>query len=123
MLAAKIVPNLKCGCGHQFKAFVRAEDGWTCECPSCGGRVHESDRGGSQVRFYGNRRFAGSEAASRCQGFHPDEVPEARKRLAKYQHCIKDNGRVEFGDRQEERGYVRALHALEDRMEKGTHNM
>lgn len=116
MLAAKIVPNLKCECGHQFKAFVRADDGWETPCPKCNSVVHESQRSHGQQRYYGNRRFAESEALSRCQGFHPDEVMKARAAMPKYQHCIRDDGRVVFSDRKEERGYCKALEAVERAM-------
>lgn len=119
MLAAKIVPDLRCEpCGHVFKAFVRAADDWKTPCPCCGKQVLESSRGRrTRDSFAGNRRFAGSEAVSRTEGFRPFEVKRARKNLPQYQHCIRDDGSVVFQSRQEQRGFVRAQSEWFSRLE------
>lgn len=119
MLAGKIVPNLKCECGHQFKAFVCAADEWKCSCPACGKTVHESDRAFGGNRFYGNRRFAEGESISRCQGFRPQEVRRARKNLPQFQHCIRDDGTVVFSDRKEERKFAAAQDRWFDSLQGG----
>lgn len=117
MIEAKIVPNLKCECGKQFQGFVSRGNGWMAPCPECSKPVSESSRAHDRTKFYGNRRFSGTESQSRCQGVHPDEVMEAKRMLPDHQHCIKDNGRIEFADRKEERSFARAWERLERQAE------
>lgn len=119
MLAGKIVPNLKCGCGKGFSAFVRASDDWQTKCPDCGEPVHAHQTTLGNIRFYGNRRFAGSEAVSRTEGYRPWEVEAARKGIPGYQHCIRDSGEIVFSDRAEQRGFMRAQQAWHDRIRNG----
>jgi hypothetical protein len=63
-------------------------------------------------RFYGNRRFAGSEAESITEGFRPYEVPLARKHITAGK--IHDDGRVEFSDRADQRKFKQQLRQLQD---------
>lgn len=106
-VVARIVQAFRClSCGWESggRCFVHEKDG-TLVCPRCGGA---GQRMGAQ-RFYGNRRFAETESVSLMEGFHPKEVREARRRMPEVQQCIKDDGRVEFSDRSEQRRFAAAM--------------
>jgi hypothetical protein len=115
-LAAKVVRGIKCDCGETFDACIKASDGWACACPLCGAECNPA-RLATNKRFHGNRRFAGSESVSVTEGFCAHEVPEARRLLPAFQHCIQDNGDVHFASRSEQRGYARATEELRRRSE------
>lgn len=117
---ARTVNNVKCGhCGHVFNAFIAESTGWVCTCTECGKQCDPNVRPSARSHYYGNRRFAGTECQSIAQGFHPKEVNRARKLMPEVQHCIKDNGRVEFADRSEERRFRRSLSETERRLRDG----
>jgi hypothetical protein len=108
---AKVIRGIECICGNVFDACVKASEDWKCPCPSCRAECNPARQAGNK-RFYGNRRFAGAESVSLVEGFCDFEVPEARKLLPGFQHCIQDNGDVHFTSRSEQRGYTRAVEQL-----------
>lgn len=99
-------------CGHQAEVFVKAEDRWSraCTASECDGIMRMG--GGRAQRFYGNRRFAGEEAVSITEGFHPDEVGTARRHIGPECGQIRDDGTVEFADRGQQKRYMRRLESL-----------
>lgn len=66
-------------CGDQTERFIRAEDGWSCQCP-CGGRcepgraVRHGRAPGSTIE-YNN----GQGAVMYTDGCHPSEIPEYKR--------------------------------------------
>lgn len=83
-------------------------------CPECGERA-EQNYAAKRVGV-GNPSFVGDKARSRAEGWHPDEVAEVRKILPPGSAaCVRDNGKVYFRDRQEQRNYVRDVEAIRAR--------
>lgn len=116
--------DLKCECcDHAFEEFGWASERYLIRCPKCGADHCQTNYGSPRRKggHYGNRRFAGSEAISRTEGFRPFEVKRARKNLKEFQHCIRDDGSVVFADRQEQRQFVRAQNAWFDRLQRAHH--
>jgi hypothetical protein len=109
MRAARIV-NHTCSCGWTGSVCLKRAAGWAAKCPECG-KVEKPERP-KAPRYYGDRRFAGTERESVMHGFHPDEVGEARRLLPAFQECIRDDGTVQFDSRKQERGFVKAQDAL-----------
>lgn len=124
-LAGRIVPDVKCpACGHRSaNLFFAASEGWARACPGgCGGTVrpeHGYAGGGGRVqRFYGNRRFAGSERESISEGFSPEEYEQACRiygdidgvQLVKGEDAVT----VYFDDRRAQREFTKRRVALED---------
>jgi hypothetical protein len=80
-------------------------------CPECGERA---DQNYATKRVgVGNPAFVGDRARSRTEGWHPSEVAEVRKILPERSAaCVRDNGKVYFRDREEQRRYVRDVEAV-----------
>lgn len=101
------VTNTACQCGYKGSLCFTERENWKRECPDCG-RLIEPGAQGPQ-RYYGDRRFSGSESESITEGFHPGEVKIARKAMPKSADCIKDDGRVFFESRSQQKTFVREL--------------
>jgi hypothetical protein len=96
--------SVKCTCGFQGEMLFCADEDWKRDCQVCG-KVLTPESKGAQ-RYYGDRRFAGSEQESVTEGFHPSEVKLAREHMPKSAHCIKDDGRVFFESRSEQKRFM-----------------
>jgi hypothetical protein len=103
---------IKCdnqACGHTGEEYARMSECEQIRCPVCAGPTTRIP----SVPRDGNRRFAGRESYSVMEGWAKSDVPEARKLMGNFGHCIDDTGRVKFSDRKEQIGYVRQLEAVE----------
>ena len=103
------ITETHCPCGFKGELCFTEDNGWQKDCPDCG-KVLQPGRNQPQS-FYGNRQFAGSERESIAQGMHPNEVKMARRLMPKSADCIKDDGRVFFDDRKQEKTYREELAA------------
>lgn len=64
------------------------------------------------------RRFAGSESYSQQQGFHPSEVKRARRLFrGHFDSNIRDDGRVVFNSRGEQKAFVKRWEEIETGIE------
>lgn len=104
-----------CPCGFRGELGFYASEDWKRDCPDCGKVLSPGTN--KPQRFYGNRRFSGSECESITEGFHPKEVNLARKNMPKSAHCIREDGRVVFNDRREQREFVRELQETKRRLD------
>jgi len=108
------VPNYAIRCascrfsGDVFAKVAELDDQGRVLCPECGQRAEQDwsqktiAPGGAAISFTGQRR------ASMTEGFHSSEVSEAREMFGEvHGSCIKDDGTVEFKNRDEQRGYMR----------------
>lgn len=86
---------LKCSCGHGFEEFSKTREPRALPCPKCGATNCEPDFG--KCRIVTERQFAGSECESIREGFHPDEVEEARRTFP--DTTIRDDGTVMWSKR------------------------
>ena len=115
---ARIAPS-SCSCGWNGQMYFSERAGWTDVCPGCGKSIryggHNAPR--ETKRFYGNRRFAGSESVSQREGFHPSEVAFARKHITA--GTISDEGDVSFTDRQDQRKFVKQRDRLIEGLRTG----
>jgi len=86
---------LRCNCGHTFEAFSKSAEPRKIACPACRQENCEPDFG--KLRIVTERQFAGEECESLREGFHPDEVQEARRLFPDNQ--IRDDGTVVWSKR------------------------
>lgn len=102
--------DVKCTCcKHTEEVYARMSETDALACSKCGKPVEIVP----PRTVNGNRHFAGSEMYSVMEGWPKKEVPEARRLMGDFGHCIQDNGRVKFSSRQEQIGYVRKVEQLE----------
>ncbi len=100
--------RVKCpACSYSDERLFSEREGWKIDCPDCGKVLTMEDTPKAAARFYGDRRFAGSECESVTEGFHPNEVKLARKHMPKSAGCIKDDGRVFFESRSQQQTFMR----------------
>lgn len=107
------ITRLECRCGYVGDVYVSAADGWAGECPACNARLTADGSRPKGQRFYGDRRFAGSETLSMMEGCHPSEVAQHRALFDAQGACrTTDNGDVHFESRSQQRKYVRLKNAM-----------
>lgn len=91
-------------CDHTFEVFRTpprgdVSMGEICRCPKCKGRTEPNFQ---ELNITNpNTVFVGSGQFSITEGFHPREVPKARKLMRDVGDCIQDDGRVRFSNRDE----------------------
>lgn len=86
----------KClNCGHTFETACTHAARADLPCERCQHPRVEPDFSKTVVRT--ERRFAGSECESLTEGFHPDEVEEARREFP--DTTIRDDGTVMWSKR------------------------
>lgn len=112
-----------CHCSHEWSAPCERHEIFDQTCPSCGVVDVEIPRPVESVPIWdktvvsGNRQFFGEQANSLTEGWHPNEVGEVRSLLGdRYGACVQKDGSVRFSDRDEQRGYSRALAGLTERV-------
>ena len=81
---------LVCQCGNRFEQFSKSPTPREIPCPACGKAGCEPNF--DKMRIVTERQFAGSECESLREGFHPDEVSEARRLFPETD--IRDDGTV-----------------------------
>ena len=111
-----------CGdCGYRGDVFERVSNIANLKCPGCGAAATQDyERKG--VPAIGNRTFAVERRESLQEGWHPKEVSEVRRRLGeRYRACVSDDGAVHFRDREEQRGYSKALESLTEKVRAEAH--
>jgi len=89
-------------CDHSFEVFRTPPRGSATvsdlvRCPKCNG-PSEPNFQELNIRDT-NTVFVGSGQMSITEGFHPKEVPKARKLMKDLGGCIMDDGRVRFDNR------------------------
>lgn len=97
------------GTGRTFETFQNYHDPHLTHCPDTG----QPCRRVITAPANGNLVFTESGGESRMHYFHPDEVQDFRRELRT--NCIKDDGRVIFADRQEQKAFQKAYDAYEAR--------
>lgn len=97
---------IRCECGYTGDVFAKVADCGNLTCPKCGNRA-EQDWGRKlstvamdPIEFFGDRAW------SRTEGFHSNNVAEARREMGESGRCIDDKGDVWFKDRAEQRRYM-----------------
>ncbi len=110
---AAITPTT-CQCGWSGELLFSADEGWRKKCPGCGQALSRDGTHGRGRRWYGNRRFAGSEETSVTKGFHPREVPFVRKHITAGK--ISDQGDVTFSDRAEEQRFQKQFNKMAEKL-------
>ncbi len=94
----------KCpACSNAFTELCHSSQRSALKCPACGNDRVEPDF--DQTRIVTERRFSGAEAESLTEGFHPDEVEEARQLFP--DHTIRDDGTVIYSSRSNVKAFQR----------------
>lgn len=94
MIVGKIT-ELSCGCGERFRAFVKADDGFSADCPVCGTKCSTGNPA-KKAHFSVPLDYTvqSDQGESVVDGYHPDEVGEARALLPG--HDIQPDGTVRY---------------------------
>lgn len=100
-------------CGHEEEQYAKMADSDALMCSACQKPTTKVPCRPSEV---GNRRLYGKRSRSIMEGWHADEVMEARELVGpSLEGCIKDDGTVEYENESQRRAYVRKIEELEDR--------
>lgn len=109
-------------CKAAVAGVSRARDNWMMTCGACAQPFNTNEIEKPLRLIDPNRRFSGEEAISVTHGFHPREVPTARRLFPGNVFTgtyIHDNGDVEFSDRKAETQFKEAYKNVIHLMQKG----
>jgi putative FmdB family regulatory protein len=108
------MPLYQCSCkacrfsGEVFAKVAELDDKGRVLCPECGERAAQDWSTKTVGAGGAARSFHGGKQVSLMEGFHPTEVAEARQMFGeKHGQCIRDDGSVQFANREEQRGYAK----------------
>lgn len=96
---------VKCpSCGSAWEQFssMSERDAIACQCGQC---PVDTDYRQLKPRN-ADREFCGSQQESQLWFFRPSEVKAARQALGESGNCIRDDGKVVFTRRSEERAFA-----------------